>query len=271
VLKPAKAEYFTSLSQELDSQARRVRQLIGSAHWGHDGRHKELLLIDLIRRHCPSSVLVSTGFVISSNDFETRSAEQDILVVDTSREAPLFHQGDLVVTFAHTVLAAISVKTNMEAGSLKDTIDGLRTVREVARDAGLKAEQIWCGGFFFEIAESWSKDHKLIYHNVKRFILENPARPPVVDDGQPHIVGPNCITDSTEVALIFDYERSGSLSTAKARGYWCSGVATAIFMSSLLQHIAFRFGATHSPFADLVESVGVGTLTPAKCEILPSR
>jgi hypothetical protein len=121
-LKPAENEYFASLSGELDLQAQRVRQLIGSAHWGHDGRHKELLLAELIRRHCPASVLVSTGFVISPNNLEVRSSEQDILIVDASREAPLFHQGALVVAFAHTVLAAISVKTKMTPRTLKDTM-----------------------------------------------------------------------------------------------------------------------------------------------------
>src|SRR5437016_5448329 len=90
-LRPSEAEYFGSLSGELDSQADRVRQLIGDAHWGHDGRHKELLLAELIRRHCPSSVLVSTGFVISPNNLEVRSSEQDILLVNIATEAPLFH------------------------------------------------------------------------------------------------------------------------------------------------------------------------------------
>ena len=267
-VEPSKTGYFTSLSQELQSQSQRVRQLIGSAHWGHDGRHKELLLMELIRRHCPASVLVSTGFVISPNNLETRSAEQDVIIVDTSKEAPLFNQGGLAIAFAHTLLAAVSVKTTMEPGSLKQTVDGLQTVREVVRDAGLKAEQVWCGGFFFEIGTSWSKNPALIYNNVKHHILENPARPPVVDDGQPNIVGPNCIADSGEVALIFDYERFDDKNTAKARGYSCSGVATAIFMSSLLQHIAFSFGATHLPFADLVDSLGVAKLTPSKCDIV---
>jgi hypothetical protein len=184
-LKPSEAEYFASLSGELDSQAQRVRQLIGSAHWGHDGRHKEVLLAELIRRHCPSSVLVSTGFVISPNNLEIRSAEQDILLIDTSVEAPLFHQGALVVAFAHTVLAAVSVKTTMSPVSMKETIDGLQTVRRVVRDAALGAEQTWCGGFFYRVQESWSKTPQLIYKSVKRCILNNPAPAPVE-----HILAP---------------------------------------------------------------------------------
>lgn len=267
-VKPSETEYFASLSQELDSQAQRIRQLIGSAHWGHDGRHKELLLMELIRRHCPSPVLVSTGFVISPNDLETRTSEQDILIVDTSKEAPLFYQGALVVAFAHTLLAAISVKTTMESGSLKQTIDGLQTVRAVTRNAGLKAERIWCGGFFYRICDLWSKNPQLIYDNVKRYIIKNPAPPPIVDDGQPHIIGPNCVTDAGQLALIFDYQRVGDENKARARGYSCCGVATAIFISSLLQHIAINLGASHSPFADLVDSVGVAKLTPPMFDIV---
>jgi hypothetical protein len=262
-LKPSEAEYFASLSGELDSQAQRVRQLIGGAHWGHDGRHKELLLAELIRRYCPSSVLVSTGFVISPNNLEIRSSEQDILIVDASREAPLFHQGQLVVAFAHTVVAAVSVKTTMESASLKETIDGLQTVRRVVRDAGLKAEQTWCGGFFYRVQESWSKNSQLIYNNVKRCILKNPAPAPILHDDKPHIIGPNCISDSSELALIFDYERIGNKNTARLRGYSCPGVATAIFLSAILEHIAINFGATHSPFTDLVANLGLPNLSPS--------
>ena len=267
-LKPSEAEYFVSLSEELASQAKRVRQLIGSGHWGHDGRHKELLLIELIRRHCPSTVLVSTGFVVSPSNMEVRSSEQDILVVDTSREAPLFHQGALVIAFPHTILAAISVKTKMDTVSLRETIDGLQSVRAVARDAGLRAEQIWCGGFFYQTLESWAKNHQLIYNSLKRYIIKNPAPTPVVDDGHPHIIGPNCITDAATFAFIVDYERPSVKSRARIRGYSCSGAATAIFISLLLQHVAFSFGATHSPFTDLVENLGVDTLMPAKFDIV---
>jgi|GEM_PF-2778187 len=267
-LKPSKADYFASLSGELDSQAQRVRQLIGSAHWGHDGRHKEVLLAELIRRHCPPTILVSTGFVISPNNLEIRSSEQDILIVDASKEAPLFHQGALVVAFAHTVLAAISVKTTMDSRTVKDTIDGLQTIRQVSRDAGRRGEQTWCGGFFYRIDESWSKKNQLLYDNVKRCILQNPGPSPIIEDDRPHIIGPNCISDSAELSLIFDYERKGDKNTSRVRGYDCKQLATAVFLASLLEHIAIHFGATYSPFTDLVANVGVPNLTPATFNIV---
>lgn len=123
----SKKEYFKSLGAELEAQALRVRQLIGSAHWGHDGRHKELLLQNLIRRHCPSTVLVSTGFVVSPATLNIRSLEQDILIIDTSVEAPLFHQGHLAITFPQALIAAISVKSTMDDETVKDVITEITT------------------------------------------------------------------------------------------------------------------------------------------------
>ena len=96
----------------------------------------------MIRRHSPSPVVVSSGFVISPNNVEVRSSEQDVLVVDTPTEAPLFQQGDLVIVFPHTVIAAISVKSTMEETTIKSVINGLKTVRAVARDGNAPPGQI---------------------------------------------------------------------------------------------------------------------------------
>jgi hypothetical protein len=107
-MKTSKMDYFLSLAEELNSQASRVHQLIGSAHWGQDGRHKEALLRELIRRHSPASVLVTSGFLVSPNNVEVRSLEQDILLIDTSTEAPLFNQADLAIVFLMLFFGIIS-------------------------------------------------------------------------------------------------------------------------------------------------------------------
>jgi len=269
-MKPSAIAYFNSLSAELDSQALRVRQLIGSAHWGHDGRHHELLLAELVRRHCPSSVLVSTGFVISPNDLEIRSFEQDILVVDTTKEAPLFNQGGLVIAFAHTILAAISVKATMTASSLKDTIDGLQSVRRVARDAAINQESIWCGGFFFRVDDKWLENPMLVYENIKRCVLNNPALPPILDDDRPHISGPNFMGDSSMLSFIFDYERNATHNVAKVRGYSGAKTATSVFLSCLLEHLTLNLNGVHSPFTDFVANLSIPPLAPPSLTISES-
>ena len=90
-----------------------------------------------------------------------RSKEQDILVIDASAEAPLFHQGDLAIAFPHTVIAAISIKTKMDTNTLKDVVEGLASVRKTARDCNCKGEP------HFGVEDSFSA--------LKRVSRRNPA------------------------------------------------------------------------------------------------
>jgi hypothetical protein len=112
-------DYFLSLAEELNSQASRVRQLIGSAHWGQDGRHKEALLRELIRRHSPASILVTSGFLVSPNNVEVRSLEQDILLIDTSTEAPLFNR---LVRHERTMLTTFGYNFSIQRLTTKDEL-----------------------------------------------------------------------------------------------------------------------------------------------------
>ena len=261
-MKTSNFGYFQSLAEELHSQSLRVRQLIGDAHWGHDGRHKELLLQHLVRRHCPSTVLVSTGFVVSPTNPETRSKEQDLLIIDTSTEAPLFHQGDLVVAFPHTVLAAISIKSTMDDGEVKSVIDGLASVRQTARDCNCAPHRIWCGGFFYSVSEAWQKDPTKMYHSLQTHIRANPAPKPLVDKGLPHASGPDLLADAKDYAYLIDYASSTVPNMSKIRGYNCQGIATAVFLSCLIEHMTVHFGRGHSTFTDVLLQRNMLTLTP---------
>src|SRR5947207_2476530 len=100
--------YLKSIAAAAVSQSRQVRDLIGDRHWLSDGRHKEALLAALVTRYAPAGTIVCSGFVLHPSDLTLCSREQDILVLDTSKEAPLFHHAGLAVAFPDTVLAAIS-------------------------------------------------------------------------------------------------------------------------------------------------------------------
>ena len=268
-MKPTKLGYFQSLAEELRSQSSRVRQLIGDAHWGHDGRHKEVLLQALVRRHCPTTVLVSSGFVISQNNPEILSSEQDLLVVDTSNEAPLFHQGGLAIVFPHTAMAAISVKSTMTDTTIKSVVDGLATVRSVASDCNREAEDIWCGGFFYTLGDACCSAPSGVYSRLKEHILAHPAPKSTVDPGLPHVLGPDVIVDAENLCFLLDYERSNSADSAKIRGYDCQGLATAVFLSCLLEHLALRFGRGFSVFSDFLVDLPVPRLDPGVFSIVP--
>ena len=95
--RPNRLQYLRSLADELRSQANRVRDLIGGAHWLSEGTHKEILLVELIKRHLPAGMIAARGFLVNDTDHSIVSKEQDILIVDTLAEAPMFKQGGLVL------------------------------------------------------------------------------------------------------------------------------------------------------------------------------
>lgn len=56
-------EYQQSVALEFQAYKNRVRNMIGNHHWGEDGRYKEVLLMNYLRRILPNTVSVGTGFV----------------------------------------------------------------------------------------------------------------------------------------------------------------------------------------------------------------
>jgi hypothetical protein len=53
-----------SITAELEAIKDRVRHLIGSRHWGEEGRYKEAVLKNILRRFLPPKFSVGTGFVL---------------------------------------------------------------------------------------------------------------------------------------------------------------------------------------------------------------
>ena len=146
---PNRNRYLASLSEELSSQATRVRDLIGDRHWLSDGHHKEYLVKHAIARHLPTGILVSRGFVAHPSRSDLVSGEQDLIFVDTLAEAPIFDQGGLCVAFPHQVIAAVAIKTKFQKSELVDACKSLHALKRVAAYAGTK-EAPWCGVLFFE-------------------------------------------------------------------------------------------------------------------------
>ena len=51
-------EFQKSITKELDTIKNRVRNLIGSSHWGEEGRYKEAILRNVIKRFLPSNLSI---------------------------------------------------------------------------------------------------------------------------------------------------------------------------------------------------------------------
>jgi hypothetical protein len=134
--------YVRSLSEELRSRSDRVRQLIGDAHWFHDGNHKEELLAEVLIRHLPTRYSVSRGFLITPDTQPDCSREQDLLILDASNHPFLFKSAGLSITFSSSVAAALSVKTSVGKEEFMDAWKTLASIPEPPK-------HITRGCFFF--------------------------------------------------------------------------------------------------------------------------
>jgi hypothetical protein len=254
-VQPNWSRYLVSLADEVHSQATRVRDLIGNAHWLSDGHHKEYLLKGLLDRHLPGQMMASRGFVVSSRDDNLRSTEQDILVVDVSQEAPLFNQGGLVVAFPRTVRAAISVKTTMDRESAKDSVRGLNVLRTVCKDE-VDPRAVWCGAYFFEVDDAVQKDPALVARYVQAAAARRPVRPPLQRCEHPHPAFPDMLCSARLLAYRIDHGHAiddQATSPRQITGYDCGTLATAFFLASLLDHLARSRGLTDSDFGRFVD------------------
>lgn len=141
-------KYFESVSNELISTKDRVRNIIGSRHWGEDGRFKEAIVKNVISRFLPPTYSIGTGFVINAN--KEVSSQIDIIIYDSSSPA-LFSEGDFVIALAHTVRGIIEVKTKISsAEELKKIIIKCEDNGKVIYSALTDSRKLFNGVFSYE-------------------------------------------------------------------------------------------------------------------------
>jgi hypothetical protein len=115
-------KFHISTTEELKSTQNRVRNLIGRSNWGEDGRYKEAILKNMIKRFISPRYTVGTGFIVKNVNEELKSSSQiDILIFDSSYPT-LFSEGDFYIVTPNSVKATIEVKTDISNQSLKETI-----------------------------------------------------------------------------------------------------------------------------------------------------
>ncbi|MBU1017984.1 hypothetical protein KKA33_03065 [Patescibacteria group bacterium] len=110
------SQFHQSTSDELNAIKDKVRSLIGSANWGEEGRYKEAILKNVIRKFLPKKFALGTGFVVkrkSTNDPHEISKQIDIIIYDTAYPL-LFSEGDFIIIGAEAVNGIIEVKTNLK-------------------------------------------------------------------------------------------------------------------------------------------------------------
>ena len=115
-------EFQKSITKELNTIKDRVRNLIGNTHWGEEGRYKEAILKNVIRRFLPTNLSIGTGFIIRKNNDELQVSKQiDIIIYDNTVPV-LFSEGDFVITTYKNVRGIVEVKTKIRNGELQEII-----------------------------------------------------------------------------------------------------------------------------------------------------
>ena len=245
---PDRSRYLHSLADELNAPANRIRNLIGGKHWPTDGAYKEYLLANVIRRHCPSALIVARGFVVSDVDPTVVSREQDLLIIDITREAPLFYEAGIVVTFPRHVVGAISVKSAVNKAEVEDVISVLNSLRTAADHPSLEPSTIWCGAYAYSPPNNAAK----VYEHIAGALRSSPVtyrRP----QRTVRPVGPDCIVAGPDLLWTIDHER-GDNNEVAIRGYSCDGLSAAFLLGQLLNHISSLRDRSESDFGSLLSS-----------------
>jgi len=146
---PNYIEYQKSIAQEFKALESRVRHLIDNANWAEEGRYKEVLVMNYLKRILPGTASVGTGFVRSVNGIST---QVDVVIYDNSYPC-LFREGDFVVVSPVCVLAIIEVKTRIAASDLAAYIEKANANGKMimSEDNIQRPQELFNGIFSFNI------------------------------------------------------------------------------------------------------------------------
>lgn len=139
---PNYIEYQKSISKEFKSYENRVRHLIDDVHMGEDGRYKEVILMNYLKRVLPKNLSVGSGFV--RNGEITRQI--DIIIYDNTYPL-LFSEGDFVIANPENVKGIIEVKTTVDKYTLIDVMKKANKNGEII--IGKSKRQIFNGIFSY--------------------------------------------------------------------------------------------------------------------------
>ena len=141
-------QFQESITQELNVVKNRVRNLIGDAHWGEEGRYKEAILKNIIRKFLPKNLSVGTGFILNNNNQQHISRQLDIIIYENSLPV-LFSEGDFIVTTLKNVRGIIEVKSKITPNTINGVIeqfdDSISSIRGI-----IKQRRMFLGEFSFE-------------------------------------------------------------------------------------------------------------------------
>lgn len=120
-------QYWTGVASQLQVEAGVFSRLVG--HNGEMGRANELALAQLVASLLPSAVGVGTGVIIDSAG--NRSAQTDLVIYDKGSQPQILAHSTQLLFPVETVLAAVEVKTTVDAAAIVESGKKFETVRNL--------------------------------------------------------------------------------------------------------------------------------------------
>src|SRR5690606_39105906 len=103
--------FHKSITQELCVARNRVRDLLNPhEHWPEDGRYKEVLLRQALKRHMPESLRIGTGFV----KIRGGSSNQIDILISHQNKPTLFKDGEFHIVTHDAVYGLVEVKSSTD-------------------------------------------------------------------------------------------------------------------------------------------------------------
>lgn len=163
---PKYLDYQKSVAAEFKAYENRVRNLIDDSHWGEEGRFKEIILMNYLKRVLPKQLSVGTGFVRNRDNITTQI---DIIIYDNSFPL-LFCEGDFIITTPENVIGIIEVKSNISPTMICDIID--KSNKNAAIISGDTEMLLFNGIFSFNNSSDNSGTYveHLVNHDYKELI-----------------------------------------------------------------------------------------------------
>jgi hypothetical protein len=225
---------FSSWSAEFIARANRVRALIGGKHWLTDGRHKESVLADFLKRYLPKSLVVTSGFVCAPTHEPEPSREIDILIADFEASPPWFSEGGVSIIPPRSLVAQVQVKTSFGDAELLDVLESTATTYSVT-DSYIDPARIWSGAFFYSEGDTDSVD------KAERLVtrcLEKAKKLEDVGKLGRVLHAPSCIVVLGHFVIVIKSQSAGDpLSSATVSIFSETTLGPAIFLQSLFSHI----------------------------------
>ena len=122
-----------SIGNELLTIRNRVRNLIGSAHRGEEGRYKESVLKKMIREYLPHNLSIGSWFIVSKNGEQSHISKQIDIIIYDNRYPVVFRDEDFVIITQDMVKAIIEVKSKIYSSwdnSLRNIVNNLERLED---------------------------------------------------------------------------------------------------------------------------------------------